>query len=147
MNFDPLTLVTQLSPAEKKLVEILRALQKKSRIMILDEPTAALTLSETKKLFQLLHNLKKSEIGIIYISHRLEEIFEVADRVTVLRDGVWQGTEYINQIDMPRLITMMVGKKKELIEEVKKDEVEVRTKGEVLCEVKNLTHYYRKFKM
>ena len=114
--------------------------------MILDEPTAALTLSETKKLFQLLHNLKKSEIGIIYISHRLEEIFEVADRVTVLRDGVWQGTEYINQIDMPRLITMMVGKKKELIEEVKKDEVVVRTKGEVLCEVKNLTHYYRKFK-
>ena len=146
LNFDPLTLVTQLSPAEKKLVEILRALQKKSRIMILDEPTAALTLSETKKLFQLLHNLKKSEIGIIYISHRLEEIFEVADRVTVLRDGVWQGTEYINQIDMPRLITMMVGKKKELIEEVKKDEVEVRTKDEVLCEVKNLTHYYRKFK-
>ena len=146
LNFNPLTLVTQLSPAEKKLVEILRALQKKSRIMILDEPTAALTLAETKKLFQLLHNLKKSEIGIIYISHRLEEIFEVADRVTVLRDGVWQGTEYINQIDMQRLITMMVGKKKELIEEVKKDEVEVKDKGGVLCEVKNLTHYYRKFK-
>ena len=129
MNFDPLTLVTQLSPAEKKLVEILRALQKKSRIMILDEPTAALTLSETKKLFQLLHNLKKSEIGIIYISHRLEEIFEVADRVTVLRDGVWQGTEYINQIDT-RLITMMVGKKKELIEEVKRRCR--RTKGSAL---------------
>ena len=146
LDFNPLILVTQLSPAERKLVEILRALKKKSRIMILDEPTATLNITETKKLFQLLKNLKKSDIGIIYISHRLEEIFEIADRVSVLRDGKLQGTEDIKHINMQRLVAMMVGEKTELVEEKKKESVQLEPIGEICLEVKKFTHYYRKFK-
>src|SRR4051794_23328095 len=87
LHAEPDWLVAKLSPAEQKVVEIIRALEKACRILILDEPTAALSLSETNRLFELLREAKADGPAIIYISHRLEEIFQIADRVTVLRDG------------------------------------------------------------
>ncbi len=111
---DPGQKVSDLSPAEQKVVEILRAMRRKSRVLILDEPTAALTIGESNKLFELLRNIRNTDVGIIYISHRLEEIFQASDRVTVIRDGRIQGTRNVDELSMDELITMMVGKRTEL---------------------------------
>jgi ABC-type sugar transport system ATPase subunit len=79
-----------------------------------DEPTAALTLVETNALFDVIHQLKAAKVGIIYISHRLEEIFHIADRVTVLKDGSWQGTLRVSETDTDELVRRMVGRDLEL---------------------------------
>ena len=146
LDISPLTPSLQLSPAEQKVLEILRAIRKKCQILILDEPTAALTLQETNRLFELLKGIKKTKVGIIYISHRLEEIFQVADRVTVLRDGKLQGCKAIQEMDMPKLVVMMVGKQTELEEVQKRARVESKARGTPRLEVKSLTHYFHKFR-
>jgi len=91
-------------------VEIARALSVQAKIIVMDEPTAALTTQEVENLFAIIKELKSHGIGIIYISHRLEEIFEVADRVMVLRDGEQVGTEHVRDINRDKLIEMMVGR-------------------------------------
>ncbi|RDC62826.1 sugar ABC transporter ATP-binding protein [Adhaeribacter pallidiroseus] len=106
----PKQLVADLSPAEKQMVEIAKALAKKPRILLLDEPTASITARETKTLFTLIKNLKKEGKSIIYISHRLPEIFEIADRVSVLKDGHYQGTQPIAAVTPENLIRLMVGR-------------------------------------
>ncbi|MFQ5912698.1 MAG: sugar ABC transporter ATP-binding protein [Nitrospinota bacterium] len=98
-----------LRVGEQQLVEIAKALSIESRVLILDEPTAALTDRETEHLFRLIRQLKRQGVGIIYISHRLEEIREVGDRVTVLRDGEYVGTRRIAETNVDELISMIVG--------------------------------------
>ncbi len=99
-----------LSVADKQLTEIAKALSTNSNLLIMDEPTAALTLRETELLFSILKNLKAQGVTIIFISHRLEEIFEIADVVTVLRNGELVGTKKIDEVTMEEVVSMMVGK-------------------------------------
>jgi len=102
--------VRLLSTAQRQIVEIAKALSQQARIFILDEPTAPLTARETQTLFSLLKKLRSEGVGIIYISHRLEEIFEIGDRVTVLRDGKVVSTADIRDVGRPELIRWMVGR-------------------------------------
>jgi ribose transport system ATP-binding protein len=146
MNLSPATPMVQLSPAEQKVIEILRAIRKNCKILILDEPTATLTRRETEKLFGLLKRLKQTNVGIIYISHRLEEIFQIADRVTVIRDGELQGCVEIGDTSLDRLITMMVGRQTDLLKIVKKQTVAENRKDEPVLAGKSLTHHFGKFR-
>jgi rhamnose transport system ATP-binding protein len=109
-SIDPDALVHTLSMPEQQLVEIARALGADARILILDEPTASLSDREVERLLDVLRELKRQGVGIIYISHRLEELFQVADRVTVLRDGESVATRRINEVDQAELIRLMVGR-------------------------------------
>lgn len=102
--------VRSLSMPEQQLVEIACALGAGARIVIMDEPTASLTQKEQHLLFAVVRDLRKSGVGVIYISHRLEEIFQLADRVTVLRDGESVGTNRVDEINEASLIRMMVGR-------------------------------------
>lgn len=102
--------VRNLSPACQQIVEIAKAVSRNVKILIMDEPTAPLTVSEVDTLFQIVRNLKKKGVTVIYISHRLEELFEIADRVTVMRDGCYVGTEKIENVDRQKLIAMMAGR-------------------------------------
>ena len=110
-NINPNMLVSDLNLGEKQMVEIAKALTKNARVIIMDEPTTALTEVETKSLFKVIDNLKKKGIAIIYISHRMEEIFSICDRVEVLRDGKYAGNALVKGIDNDKLISMMVGRK------------------------------------
>ncbi|AOR23400.1 sugar ABC transporter ATP-binding protein [Clostridium taeniosporum] len=124
-NLNPNELVANINVGEKQMIEIAKALTKNARIIIMDEPTTALTDVETKKLFEVIENLKKKGIAVIYISHRMEEIFAICDRVEVLRDGKYAGNALIKDIDNDDLISMMVGRKIEdqfPYKEVKKGE-------------------------
>ena len=123
----------ELSMAQQQLVEIARALSVQARILILDEPTAALSEAETEALFTKLRRLRDQGVGIIYISHRLEEIRRVADRVTVFRDGRRIGTQDISQFDLRELIRWMVGR--ELKEHYPRPPTQP---GEVILRVRNL---------
>ena len=95
---------------EQQLVEIACALGAGARIVIMDEPTASLTQKEQHLLFAVVRDLRQSGVGVIYISHRLDEIFQLADRVTVLRDGESVGTNPVDEINESILIKMMVGR-------------------------------------
>ena len=106
----PETEIRHLSMPEQQLVEIACAIGAGARIVIMDEPTAALTQKEQQRLFNVVRDLRKSGVGVIYISHRLEEIFALADRVTVLRDGQSVGTQPVAAINQATLIKMMVGR-------------------------------------
>jgi rhamnose transport system ATP-binding protein len=109
-DIDPDTEIRNLSMPQQQLVEIARSLGKGARILIMDEPTASLTQKEVELLFGVICDLRRQGVGIIYISHRLEEIFAVADRVTVLRDGESVATHAIGEIDKPKMIRLMVGR-------------------------------------
>ena len=102
--------VADLSPAQQQMVEIAKALSLDARIVMFDEPTAALTGAETARLFGVIRQLRKRGVGVVYISHRLEEIFTLADRVTVLKDGAWQGTLPVAETNTAELIRRMVGR-------------------------------------
>jgi rhamnose transport system ATP-binding protein len=109
-NIDPDADVRSLSMPEQQLVEIAKALGTGARILIMDEPTASLTQKEVQLLLGVVRDLRASGVGIIYISHRLEEIFQVADRVTVLRDGESVGTSAVSEMNEAGLIKLMVGR-------------------------------------
>jgi rhamnose transport system ATP-binding protein len=102
--------IRSLSMPEQQLVEIACALGARARIVIMDEPTASLTQKETHLLFAVVRELRKNGVGVIYISHRLEEIFQLADRVTVLRDGESIGTNRVDEMNEAALIKLMVGR-------------------------------------
>jgi ribose transport system ATP-binding protein len=112
-NIDVDTLVKDLNVGEKQLIEIAKALSKNSKIIIMDEPTTALTDVETENLFKVISKLKSENMGIVYISHRMDEIFQICDRVTVLRDGKYIGDVKTKDITKDDLISMMVGRKLE----------------------------------
>ena len=104
------TIVRELAPSIQQLVDIARALAFEARVVIMDEPTAALTHQETIRLFEIIRDLKRRGTAVIYISHDLEEIFEIADRVTVLRDGRLVRTLPVAEVTRPALIRMMIGR-------------------------------------
>ena len=110
LDVDPRRPVKQLGIGQQQLVEIAKALSKKARILVLDEPTAALTEADTARLIRLLIELRATGVSLIYISHRLEEVFQFADRVTVLRDGKSVGGAPTSELTADRVIAMMVGR-------------------------------------
>ena len=113
IEIDPEVLCCKLSTAEQQIVEIVKALSSEVRLLVMDEPSATLTPQEVEGLFKIIRDLKQQGIGVIYISHRLDEIFDIADRVTVLRDGEYIGTKGIEKISRQEMIEMMVGRKVE----------------------------------
>ncbi|PZQ97008.1 MAG: D-xylose ABC transporter ATP-binding protein [Cereibacter sphaeroides] len=108
--FSPLTPVGRLSLGERQLVEIARALSSDAKLIVMDEPTTSLSTRETERLFEVIATLKKQGIAIIYISHRMEEVYALADRVSVLRDGIFIGTLERAELSAARLVSMMVGR-------------------------------------
>ncbi len=109
-RIDPQSQVSALTMPEQQLVEIARALGASAKILIMDEPTASLTERETDHLFKVIGELRAQGVGVIYISHRLEELFAIADRVTVLRDGEAIATRAMSEVDQAELIRLMVGR-------------------------------------
>jgi ABC-type sugar transport system ATPase subunit len=110
LPLDPRTPVGHLGIGQQQLVEIAKALSQEARILVLDEPTAALTDAEVETLFRIVRGLKARGVGMIYISHKLDEVFRVAERITVLRDGRTVGTDETRNLDEPRVISRMVGR-------------------------------------
>lgn len=108
---DPDALVASLGVAQQQMVEVAKALIRRSRVLIMDEPTAALSQREIEHLFNTIRLLKAQGVGIVYISHRLQEVHEIGDRVTVLRDGRLVGTRRADEVDVPGLVQMMVGRR------------------------------------
>jgi rhamnose transport system ATP-binding protein len=104
-------IVGALTVGMRQRVEILRALSHDARILIMDEPTAALTESDVARLFDIVRRLKTRGVGIVYISHRLEEVFQIADRVTVLRDGAYVDRRLVAETNVTELVQMMVGRR------------------------------------
>lgn len=111
VKLDLNTTIKKLGMAQKQMVEIAKALTFNANIIIFDEPTASLTDREVRALFQIIQSLKAEGLGIVYISHRLEEIFEICDRVTVIRDGRYISTNDVKDINKDRLVADMVGRK------------------------------------
>lgn len=135
--FTPATLVGTLSIAERQLVEIARALHARSRILVLDEPTTALSARETERLFALIRQLRADGIALLYISHRMAEIYELADRVSVLRDGASVGTLDRAGLSAEALVKMMVGR--DLSSFYQKAHATKDRRGRAVLEVRGLT--------
>jgi len=138
VEIDPRTLMRDLTVVQREIVEIVKAISKQAKIIVMDEPTAALTPLEVKQLFGIVDNLREQGVGIIYISHRLDEIFDVAQRVTVLRDGNLVGTKPIEEVTQDNLVEMMVGHTIEDRAEARKQATEIRF-GDVALKVNKLT--------
>lgn len=134
LDFDPKQKVEKLSVAGRQMIEIARAISYNADVIIMDEPTSALTEKEVDTLFSIIRVLQSRGVAVVYISHKLDEIFEISDRVTVLRDGRYVGTRDIGEIDQPSLISMMVGR--EITAIFPKLEASI---GDVVLEVKHLT--------
>jgi ribose transport system ATP-binding protein len=113
VDIEPTALVEHLAPAEQQMVEIAKALSLDARLLVLDEPTSALTETETAALFRAIERLKQRGVGMVYISHRMAEVFQICDRITVLRDGEYQGTFLRQGITEDELIRRMVGRELE----------------------------------
>ena len=111
VDLDPHATVGWLTVGEKQLVEIARTLEQQSEIIIMDEPNSALSAAETERLFALLRRLRDKGLTIIYVSHRLEEVFAIADRISVVRDGKYQGTWSVAETSIPDVIAQMIGRR------------------------------------
>ncbi len=127
--------VERLGTGYRQLIEILKALVFHARVIAFDEPTAALSDEETRELFRLIAKLKKDGISIIYVSHRLDEIFQIADRVTVFKDGQYVGTHSVTDVTKEKVVSMMVGRELNLYGEDKRKRGKTR---EVVFEAKGL---------
>lgn len=136
LPIDPRVPVGSLGIGQQQLVEIAKALSKKARILVLDEPTAALTESEVETLFTILRKLRSDGVGMIYISHKLDEVFEMSDRITVLRDGRTVATHAASELNKEKVIQLMVGR--EVGDIFPKVDHEL---GEIALEVRNATAF------
>jgi ribose transport system ATP-binding protein len=134
VDINPDALVRDLPPAKQQIVEIAKAVSKNVKILIMDEPSAPLSVSEVEHMFEIIRHLKHRGVTIIYISHRLEEVFRISDRVTVMRDGRYVATKLTQDTNRKELISLMVGR--EL-----KESYPSRSNppGEIALEVKNLS--------
>ncbi|MCC6614807.1 MAG: sugar ABC transporter ATP-binding protein [Anaerolineae bacterium] len=132
---DPMTLVRDLSVAEQQMVEIARALSMKSRLIIMDEPTSALSEKEVVQLFKIMRDLREQGLSMIFITHRLEEVMETCDRITVLRDGQNAGKANVSDVTVQDIIRMMVGRP---VDDLYRGEHSRPTGGETVLEVRNL---------
>lgn len=138
LDLDANTQVSTLSIAQKQMVEIARALFFDAKLVVMDEPTSSLTNKEVDSLFEQVELLKQKQVAIVYISHRMEEIFKIADRVTVLRDGQYIGTKNICDIDMQKLISMMVGRG------ISQERMDVPNGSDSILQVRNFCNRYLK---
>lgn len=139
LNFDPKKIIGKYSVAERQLIEIAKAVSYNAKILVLDEPTSSLTESEVNKLFEIINKLRKRGVGIIYISHKMEEILSISDFVTVMRDGKFIDCKPASELSKDEIIKLMVGRKIDA-SNLKTDEY---IKDEVMLEVKNLTGKYK----
>lgn len=133
VNLKATDIVGELTTAKKQMIEIAKAISQEAKIIILDEPTTSLADNDVKILFKIMNNLRSNGVAIIYISHRLKEIFEICDRATVMRDGQYIGSCDIKNVSQKDLIKMMVGR--ELKDLYPKEEVEI---GEIVLEVNSI---------
>lgn len=138
IDLNPKTKLDKLSVSQRQMVEIAKAVSYDAKIIVLDEPTSSLTSHEVDMLFAIMRVLKNEGVGIVYISHKMEEIFEVSDDVTVLRDGSHIGTEKIENLTMEKIVNMMVGRDLD-------DRFPPKTNvpAEIHMSVRNLTTKYR----
>lgn len=138
MNVDinPSDKIGSLTVGKQQLVEIAKALIHNSKILILDEPTAALTEAETKELFRIIKDLQLTGVSIVYISHRLEELFIISDRITVIRDGEYIDTKLTKETNKDEIVNLMVGR---VIYETPKTESKVPQDAKEILRVENLT--------
>ena len=134
VNISPKTVMSELSVGQQQMVEICKALMADAKVIIMDEPTAALTQSETVALFKVIESLRKKGVSMVYISHRMEEIFELCDRITVLRDGSYIGVKNIPETNMNEIVKMMIGR--EIGERYPSRDVKI---GKEVLKVKGLT--------
>ena len=134
IDIDPRARVGTLSVSQMQMIEIAKAFSYNAKIVIMDEPTSSLTEKEVNHLFTIIRKLKERGCGIVYISHKMEEIFQLCDEVTVLRDGQWIATEPLAGLTMDKIIAMMVGRSLNQRFPDKENKP-----GEVILEVRNLT--------
>ena len=137
ININPLLKVEKLSVSDRQMIEIAKASSYNAKIIVMDEPTSSLSEKEVAHLFKVIRKLKEKGCGIIYISHKLEEIFSIADEVSVMRDGKMISTKNIEDINIDNVITLMVGRKLD-----NRFPKKTNTPGDVLLEIKNMALVY-----
>lgn len=134
VDVNPRTVMSEMSVASRQMVEIAKAVSYNSKIIVLDEPTSSLTEKEVEHLFKIIDMLRDRGCGIIYISHKMEEILRISDDITIMRDGTWVTTEPAKNFTMDKIIRLMVGR-----ELTNRFPPKKHTPGEVFLEVKNLS--------
>ncbi len=139
INIDPRTKVSRLSVSQMQMLEIAKAVSYDSKVLILDEPTSSLTENEVKHLFRIIKKLQGSGIGIVYISHKMEEIKEICDEITILRDGKWVTTEKVKDLTTDQIIKLMVGR-----DLTHRFPEKTNKPSEIIMEVENLTSKRKK---
>ncbi len=137
ITVDPRTVMSRLPVADRQMVEIAKAVSYHSKIIVLDEPTSSLTEKEVDHLFRIIDMLRNRGCGIVYISHKMEEILRISDDITVMRDGTWVATEPAKDMTMDKIISLMVGRTL-----TNRFPPKAHTPGEVLLEVENLSSEY-----
>ncbi|MDY6019686.1 MAG: sugar ABC transporter ATP-binding protein, partial [Anaerococcus sp.] len=137
VKIDPKEIVGDLTVGKQQMVEIIKSISANARIIVFDEPTAALTDTEIEELFKIIRDLKKKNIAIVYISHRMDEIDQITDRITVMRDGEYVGTVDTKSTTRAQLIKMMVGRE---VDEKPKEKSMVKEDAPIVLEVKNLKY-------
>lgn len=133
INIDPRRKINTLSVSQMQMVEIAKAVSYDSKIIVMDEPTSSLTEKEVEHLFRIIEKLRKKNVGIIYISHKMEEILKISDEVTIMRDGQWVATKPANELTTDLIIKYMVGR-----DLSNRFPDKINKPGEVILEVKNL---------
>ena len=134
INIDPKQKINTLSVSQMQMVEIAKAVSYDSKIIVMDEPTSSLTEREVEHLFKIIEKLKKNNVGIIYISHKMEEILKISEDVTIMRDGQWIATKSAKELTTDMIINMMVGR-----DLSNRFPEKINKAGKVILEVKNLT--------
>ena len=133
LNVDPYTELSKLSISQTQLIEIARALSINAKLIIMDEPNSSLSDSETEKLFEVIRDLTHSGMSILYVSHKLEEVLEISDRITVFKDGQYSGTRITGEVTVEDIIQMMVGR------ELERHYEKGSATDEVILDVRNLS--------
>ena len=137
IDVDPRTIIGKLSVSQRQMIEIAKAVSYNAKILVLDEPTSSLTENEVEHLFKIIDKLTAQGVGIIYISHKMDEILRISDDVTIMRDGQWVATKPASELDTDEIIRLMVNRSFE-----NRFPPKINTPGEVLMTVRNLTGRY-----
>ena len=137
MDIKPDEKIHKLSVSQRQMIEIAKAYSYNAKILVLDEPTSSLTEEEVKKLFEIIYKLKDKGCGIIYISHKMEEILKISDDVTIMRDGKWIATKKAEELDIDKIIKLMVGR-----DLTNRYPEKLNTPKEIILDVRNLTSFY-----
>lgn len=138
IQIDPKAKINTLSVSERQMVEIAKAVSYNSKVLVLDEPTSSLTEKEVEHLFKIINRLRDQGCGIIYISHKMEEILQLSDEITVMRDGKWIATKPASELNMDNIINMMVGR-----ELVNRFPPKTNVPGEPILEIRDYTALYQ----